>query len=127
RLPGTAHPGRDEGGKDRHRDGDGTRRRRAARSQAAGAARHVEASQDASGVPSTSSHAAPMTAQQPPQRLTDLMAARDSSLPLAAAALARIADGRGAAALGAVAIASRAACLKLRTRGSEWGWPGPGG
>jgi lipopolysaccharide export system ATP-binding protein len=64
-----------------------------------------------------------MTAQQPPQRLTDLMAARDSSLPLAAAALARIADGRGAASLGELAIAYREEFLKLRARGAEGGLP----
>ena len=64
-----------------------------------------------------------MTAQQPPQRLADLMAARDSSLPLAAAALARIADGRGAASLGELAIAYREEFLKLRARGAEGGLP----
>ncbi len=62
-----------------------------------------------------------MTAQQPPQRLADLMAARDSSLPLAAAALARIADGRGGATLGELAIAYREEFLKLRARGAEGG------
>ena len=66
-----------------------------------------------------------MTAQQPPQRLADLMAARDSSLPLAAAALARIADARGGASLGELAIAYREEFLKLRarSRGAEGGLP----
>jgi len=64
-----------------------------------------------------------MTAQQPPQPLADLMAARDSSLPLAAAALARIADARGAASLGELAIAYREEFLKLRARGAEGGLP----
>jgi lipopolysaccharide export system ATP-binding protein len=64
-----------------------------------------------------------MTAQQPPQRLADLLAARDSSLPLAAAALARIADTRGGASLGELAIAYREEFLKLRSRGAEGGLP----
>jgi lipopolysaccharide export system ATP-binding protein len=66
-----------------------------------------------------------MTAQQPPQRLADLMAARDSSLPLAAAALARIADALGGASLGELAIAYREEFLKLRarSRGAEGGLP----
>ena len=62
-----------------------------------------------------------MTAQQPPQRLADLMAARDSLLPLAAAALARIADARGGASFGELAIAYREEFLKLRARGAEGG------
>jgi lipopolysaccharide export system ATP-binding protein len=66
-----------------------------------------------------------MTAQGPPQRLAGLMAARDSSLPLAAAALARIADARGGASLGELAIAYREEFLKLRarSRGAEGGLP----
>jgi len=64
-----------------------------------------------------------MTAQQPPQRLADLLAARDSSLPLAAAALARIADARGGASLGELAIAYREEFLKLRSRGAEGALP----
>ena len=66
-----------------------------------------------------------MTAQQPPQRLADLMAARDSLLPLAAAALARIADARGGASFGELAIAYREEFLKLRarSRGAEGGLP----
>ena len=66
-----------------------------------------------------------MTAQRPPQHLADLMAARDSSLPLAAAALARIADARGGASLGELAIAYREEFLKLRarSRGAEGGLP----
>jgi lipopolysaccharide export system ATP-binding protein len=46
--------------------------------------------------------------------LADLLAARDSSLPLAAAALARIADAGGHAAFGALAVAYREEFLKLR-------------
>ena len=66
-----------------------------------------------------------MTAQQPPRRLADLMAARDSLLPLAAAALARIADARGGASFGELAIAYREEFLKLRarSRGAEGGLP----
>ncbi len=57
-----------------------------------------------------------MTALPPesPQRVTDLLATRDSSLPLAAAALARIADDEGCAAFGALAVAYREEFLKLR-------------
>jgi lipopolysaccharide export system ATP-binding protein len=66
-----------------------------------------------------------MTAQLPAQHVADLMAARDSSLPLAAAALARVADGRGGATLGELAIAYREEFLKLRarSRGAGGGLP----
>jgi len=58
-----------------------------------------------------------MTAQVPPPRhVADLMAERDSALPLAAAALARVADGRGGASLGELAIAYREEFLKHRAR-----------
>ncbi|HEX9704703.1 MAG TPA: LPS export ABC transporter ATP-binding protein [Gemmatimonadales bacterium] len=46
--------------------------------------------------------------------LADLLVTRDSSLPLAAAALARVADHQGRATFGAVAVAYREAFLKLR-------------
>ena len=46
--------------------------------------------------------------------IADLFAARDSSLPLAAAALARVADEHGRAAFGDLAIAYREEFLKLR-------------
>jgi lipopolysaccharide export system ATP-binding protein len=46
--------------------------------------------------------------------LADVMAARDSSLPLAAAALARVADGQGQAAFLDLAVAYREEFLKLR-------------
>src|SRR5207244_1724747 len=67
----------------------------------------------------------PMTAPISPHRVADLMAARDSSLPLAAAALARVADGRGGASLGELAIAYREEFLKLRarSRGAGGGLP----
>jgi len=66
-----------------------------------------------------------MTAPISPHRVADLMAARDSSLPLAAAALARVADGRGGASLGELAIAYREEFLKLRarSRGAGGGLP----
>jgi lipopolysaccharide export system ATP-binding protein len=52
--------------------------------------------------------------------LSNLLAARDSSLPLAAAALARVADGEGRATFGEMAVAYREEFLRLRahTRGS---------
>ncbi len=46
--------------------------------------------------------------------IADLLAARDSSLPLAAAALARVADEHGRTAFGDLAIAYREEFLKLR-------------
>ena len=52
----------------------------------------------------------------PPRHVADLMAERDSALPLAAAALARVADGRGGASLGELANAYREEFLKLRAR-----------
>jgi lipopolysaccharide export system ATP-binding protein len=48
-------------------------------------------------------------------RLADLFATRDSSLALAAAALARIADEHGRAAFGDLAVAYREEFLKLRS------------
>ncbi len=66
-----------------------------------------------------------MTAPLLPQHVADLMAARDPSLPLVAAALARVADGRGGASLGELAIAYREEFLKLRahSRGAGGGLP----
>ena len=46
--------------------------------------------------------------------IVDLVAARDSSLPLAAAALARVADGEGRASFSELAVAYREEFLKLR-------------
>src|SRR5207244_2742091 len=110
------HPRRPEAGQGRHRDGDRTRRRRPARAPAAGARYHEASDSDPSQ---------PMTAPISPHRVADLMAARDSSLPLAAAALARVADGRGGASLGELAIAYREEFLKLRarSRGAGGGLP----
>jgi lipopolysaccharide export system ATP-binding protein len=55
-----------------------------------------------------------MTTPIMPRPLADLMAARDSSLPLAAAALARVADEQGQAAFLDLAMAYREEFLKLR-------------
>ena len=55
-----------------------------------------------------------MTAPVSSPHLADLLAARDSSLPLAAAALARVADEHGRTAFGDLAIAYREEFLKLR-------------
>src|SRR5207237_10412794 len=59
---------------------------------------------------------APQTMTGPgiPSRLPDLLAQRDSSLPLAAAALARIADERGRTTFGDLAGAYREEFLQLR-------------
>ncbi|HXM37182.1 MAG TPA: LPS export ABC transporter ATP-binding protein [Gemmatimonadales bacterium] len=61
-----------------------------------------------------------MTAS-PPERFTELFATRDSSLALAAAALARIADDQGRATFGDLAVAYREEFLKLRadTKGAK--------
>src|SRR5437660_10768888 len=55
-----------------------------------------------------------MTGSGIPSRLPDLLAQRDSSLPLAAAALARIADQRGRTTVGDLAAAYREEFLQLR-------------
>ncbi len=55
-----------------------------------------------------------MTTPGVSSHLTDLLGARDSSLPLAAAALARVADEGGRAGFGSLAIAYREEYLKLR-------------
>jgi lipopolysaccharide export system ATP-binding protein len=68
-----------------------------------------------------------MTAPIASRHLADLIAARDSSLPLAAAALARVADERGHAAFSALAIAYREEFLTLRAHAREAGLPELGG
>jgi len=57
-----------------------------------------------------------VTAPADDSRLSALLAARDSSLPLAAAALARVADERGAASFGQLAVAYREEFLRVRAR-----------
>ena len=61
-------------------------------------------------------------------RLAELLATRDSSLALAAAALARIADAQGRATFGALAVAYREEFLKLRahSKGSALASPEAG-
>jgi len=61
-------------------------------------------------------------------RLAELLATRDSSLALAAAALARIADAQGRASFGDLAVAYREEFLKLRahTKGSALASPEAG-
>jgi lipopolysaccharide export system ATP-binding protein len=55
-----------------------------------------------------------MTTPTVPRPLADMMVARDPSLPLAAAALARVADDQGQAAFMDLAVAYREEFLKLR-------------
>jgi len=55
-----------------------------------------------------------MTTPSAPSHLADLLSARDSSLPLAAAALARVGDAQGCASFGELAVAYREEFLKLR-------------
>jgi lipopolysaccharide export system ATP-binding protein len=55
-----------------------------------------------------------MTTPAAPGHLADLLSARDSSLPLAAAALARVGDAEGRAPFGELAVAYREEFLKLR-------------
>ena len=61
------------------------------------------------------------------QRIPDLLAQRDSSLPLAAAALARVADGQGRTTFGELAIAYREEFLKLRIHARSANLPELGG
>src|SRR5256714_11992226 len=60
---------------------------------------------------------------QAPRQLADLVAARDSSLPLAAAALARVGDAEGRAPFGELAVAHREEFLKLRAHSRDAGLP----
>src|SRR5947209_16050310 len=55
-----------------------------------------------------------MTTPSVRSHLADLLSARDSSLPLAAAALARVGDAQGCASFGELAVAYREEFLKLR-------------
>ncbi len=64
-----------------------------------------------------------MTAPVSSRHLADLMAARDSSLPLAAAALARVADEAGRATFSELAIAYREEFLTLRAHSRDAGLP----
>jgi lipopolysaccharide export system ATP-binding protein len=68
-----------------------------------------------------------VTTPRAPQRLADLLAHRDSSLPLAAAALARIADDAGRATFGDLATAYREEFLQLRAHARGAGLPELGG
>src|SRR5256712_1776776 len=68
-----------------------------------------------------------MTAPVSSRHLADLIAARDSSLPLAAAALARVADERGHAPFSELAIAYREEFLTLRAHSREADVPELGG
>ena len=61
------------------------------------------------------------------RHLADLIGARDSSLPLAAAALARVADDAGRATFSDLAIAYREEFLTLRAHSHEAGLPELGG
>jgi lipopolysaccharide export system ATP-binding protein len=58
-------------------------------------------------------------------RFAELFATRDSSLALAAAALARIADEQGRATFGALAVAYREEFLKLRAHATGAALPSP--
>src|SRR5256885_3898698 len=68
-----------------------------------------------------------MTAPVSSRHLADLIAARDSSLPLAAAALARVADEQGQAAFSHLAVAYREEFLTLRAHSREGGLTELGG
>jgi lipopolysaccharide export system ATP-binding protein len=68
-----------------------------------------------------------MTAPAASPHLADLLAARDSSLPLAAAALARVADEHGQAPFGELAIGYREEFLTLRAHSQGAGLPELGG
>jgi lipopolysaccharide export system ATP-binding protein len=68
-----------------------------------------------------------MTAPVSSRHIADLIAARDSSLPLAAAALARVADDAGRATFSDLAIAYREEFLTLRAHAHDAGLPELGG
>src|SRR5256712_10002736 len=68
-----------------------------------------------------------MTAPVSSPHLADVIAARDSSLPLAAAALARVADEQGHAPFSQLAIAYREEFLTLRAHSREGGLTELGG
>src|SRR5437762_7651778 len=68
-----------------------------------------------------------MTAPAPPPHLAHLMAARQSSRPLPAAAPARVADERGHAPFSELAIAYREEFLTLRAHSREADVPELGG
>ncbi len=57
-----------------------------------------------------------MTAPADDLRISTLLAARDSSLPLATAALAQVADARGATSFGQLAVAYREEFLRVRAQ-----------
>ena len=64
-----------------------------------------------------------MTTPSAPSHLADLLSARDSSLPLAAAALARVGDAQGRAPFAELAVAYREEFLKLRAHSQGAGLP----
>jgi lipopolysaccharide export system ATP-binding protein len=68
-----------------------------------------------------------MTIPAGPRYVADLLSARDSSLPLAAAALARVADAQGRAVFAELAVAYREEFLKLRAHSRAAGLPELGG
>jgi len=68
-----------------------------------------------------------MTIPAAPRYVADLLSARDSSLPLAAAALARVADAQGRAVFAELAVAYREEFLKLRAHSRAAGLPELGG
>src|SRR5207237_813084 len=100
---------RAQGGQNRPGDRERARRRGAARAEAAGAGGHHQEAGDAMttlppdfpdfpDLPDLPDLPGPSPSPSPPetpQRFSDLFAERDSSLALAAAALARVADGQG--------------------------------
>src|SRR6185437_6659766 len=119
-LPRQGHRRRAEGRQDRPGDRDRTGRRRPARAAAASPGHDQEGRYDQNGG-YDEKEARPMTAPVSSRHLADLIAARDSSLPLAAAALARVADERGQAAFSHLAVAYREEFLTLRAHSREGG------
>src|SRR5204863_6877344 len=124
--PGQGHRRRAEGRQGGPRGRHWTGRRRPAGAQAAGAG-HDEKD----GLDQSDSHdekeAPRMTSPIASRHLADLIGARDSSLPLAAAALARVADDGGRATFSDLAVAYREEFLTLRAHSHEAGLPELGG
>src|SRR5437016_4088218 len=125
-LPRQGHRLHPEGRQGRPVHGHWAGQRRPAGAQAAGP-RHDEEGRHDQSDGHDEKETRPMTAPVSSPHLADLMAARDSSLPLAAAALARVADEQGHAPFSELAIAYREEFLTLRAHSREAGLPELGG
>src|SRR5439155_24871046 len=102
----------------------GPRGRRTARAAAARSSGHDQ--EEGSGGHDQEKGSGPMTTPAAPSHLADLLSARDSSLPLAAAALARVGDAHGRAPFPELAAAYREEVPTLRAPSRGAAPPEPG-